>query len=105
MASVFITGASGFMGSRLSAELLRRGHSVRGLVRPGSENRGAPGVEAVAGDALDAASFADRVKGCDTLVPLVGVSPPTPARAAQFRTVDLASARAAIEELRRLGGT
>jgi nucleoside-diphosphate-sugar epimerase len=103
MASVFITGASGFMGSRLSAELLRRRHSVRGLVRPGSENRAAPGVEAVAGDALDAATFADRVKGCDTLVQLVGVSHPSPAKAAQFRTVDLASARAAIEAAKAAG--
>jgi len=91
------------MGSRLSAELLRRRHSVRGLVRPGSENRAAPGVEAVAGDALDAATFADRVKGCDTLVQLVGVSHPSPAKAAQFRTVDLASARAAIEAAKAAG--
>ena len=33
MANVFITGATGFMGRRLSAELVARGHSVRGLVR------------------------------------------------------------------------
>ena len=91
------------MGSRLSTELLRRGHSVRGLVRPGSESRVAPGVEAVAGDALDAASFADRVKGCDTLVQLVGVSHPSPAKAAQFRAVDLTSARAAIEAAKAAG--
>jgi uncharacterized protein YbjT (DUF2867 family) len=96
MATVFITGASGFMGRRLSAELIRRGHRVRGLVRRGSENRVAPGCEGVSGDALDAASYGDSVVGCDTLVHLVGVSHPSPAKAAQFRTVDLASARQAI---------
>jgi uncharacterized protein YbjT (DUF2867 family) len=96
MASVFITGASGFMGRRLSAELLRRGHRVRGLVRRGSENRLAPGCEGVIGDPLDAAGYRDSVAGSDTLVHLVGVSHPSPAKAAQFRTIDLASARQAI---------
>ena len=34
---VFIAGATGYMGSRLAAELVRRGHSVTGLVRSGAE--------------------------------------------------------------------
>jgi len=96
MAFVFITGASGFMGRRLSAELLRRGHRVRGLVRLGSENRLAAGSEGVTGDPLDAATYRESVVGCDTMVQLVGVSHPSPAKAAQFRTIDLASARQAI---------
>jgi uncharacterized protein YbjT (DUF2867 family) len=96
MASVFITGASGFMGRRLSAELLRRGHNVRGLARQGSENRLAPGCEGATGDPLDAASYHHSVTGCDTLVHLVGVSHPSPAKAAQFRSIDLASAREAM---------
>jgi uncharacterized protein YbjT (DUF2867 family) len=96
MASVFITGSSGFMGRRLCAELLSRGHQVRGLVRPGSEKRLASGCEAVIGDPLDAAGYRDSVAGSDTLVHLVGVSHPSPAKAAQFRTIDLASARQAI---------
>jgi len=96
MASVFLTGASGFMGRRLGAELLRRGHRVRALVRPGSESRTAAGAEVVAADPLNAASYRDRIAGCDTFVHLVGVSHPSPAKAAQFRSVDLASAKAAI---------
>src|SRR5258708_4158165 len=84
------------MGQRLSRELVARGHRVRGLARTGSEARLAPGCEAVAGNALDAATFRDAVVGCDTLVHLVGVSHPSPARAAQFRSIDLASARESI---------
>ena len=34
--------------------------------------------------------------GCDTMVHLVGVSHPSPAKAAQFRSIDLASALEAI---------
>jgi uncharacterized protein YbjT (DUF2867 family) len=96
MAFVFLTGASGFMGRRLGAELIRRGHKVRGLVRPGSESRVTSGCEVVIADPLDAASYREDVRGADTFVHLVGVSHPNPAKAAQFRRIDLASAKAAI---------
>ncbi|MBZ5624380.1 MAG: NAD(P)H-binding protein [Acidobacteriia bacterium] len=96
MAFVFITGASGFMGQRLSAELLRRGHTVRGLVRPGSGKRLAPGCEGVSGDPLDASTYRQHVAGADTFVQLVGVAHPGPSKAAQFRSIDLASARQAV---------
>jgi uncharacterized protein YbjT (DUF2867 family) len=96
MAAVFITGPSGFMGQRLSAELAARGHRVTGLVRSGSEGRVAAGCRAVTGDPLDAASYRRHVAGHDTFVHLVGVSHPSPAKAAQFRSVDLASARQSV---------
>ena len=44
---VFITGATGYLGTRLSEALIERGHSVRGLVRPGSTKRLAAGVSPV----------------------------------------------------------
>src|SRR5947209_12287285 len=103
MANVFVTGASGFMGSRLSAELLRRGHSVSGLVRAGSESKLAAGCEAVIGDALDSAAWCERVKGCDTFVHLVGVAHPSPAKAPQFRSLDLAGARVAVAAAQAAG--
>ena len=96
MASVFITGATGFMGRQLSAELLVRGHRVRGLARPGSEARVALGCEVAAGDALRAASYVGSMAGFDTLVHLVGVAHPSPAKKAQFLSIDLASAREAL---------
>ncbi len=103
MAFVFVTGASGFMGRALSAELIRRGHRVRGLVRKGAEVRVAPGCEAVAGDALSALSYRHTVRGADTLVHLVGVAHPNPSKAAQFRSIDLASAREAVSAARDAG--
>jgi uncharacterized protein YbjT (DUF2867 family) len=100
MARVFIAGASGFMGRRLSSELLARGHSVRALVRSGSEARAAAGCELVVADPFRPESYAARVAGCDTFVQLVGVAHPSPAKAAQFRSVDLASAKASIAAAR-----
>ncbi len=96
MSIVFLTGASGFMGRHLATDLLRRGHRVRGLVRRGSEARAAPGCAVVVADPLDPVSYRDRVAGCDTFVHLVGVAHPSPAKAAQFRNIDLASAKAAL---------
>jgi nucleoside-diphosphate-sugar epimerase len=96
MASVFVTGATGFMGCRLCGALVERGHAVRGLARAGSEGRLAAGVTAIVGNPLDAATYRDSLAGCDTMVHLVGVSHPSPAKAKQFREIDLASAREAV---------
>ena len=92
--NVFITGGTGYVGSRLIPRLLEAGHRVRALVRPGSEGKVTPNCELVIGNALDASTFADRVKPSDTFIHLVGVSHPSPAKAAEFRSVDLASIRA-----------
>jgi uncharacterized protein YbjT (DUF2867 family) len=93
---VFVTGASGFLGRRLSAELLRRGHQVKCLVRRGSEQAVPPGAETIVANPLDGASYGPNVSGCDTFVHLVGVAHPNPAKAAEFRRIDLGSAREAV---------
>ena len=103
MASVFLTGASGFMGRTLAAELIRRGHRVRGLVRPGSEARIAAGCEGVSGNPLDAFTYSAYVQPADTFIHLVGVSHPNPSKAAQFRSIDLASALEAVKAARSAG--
>lgn len=95
--SVFITGGTGYLGRPLIAELLRRGHEVRALARTGSEKKLPDGCLAIPGDALDAASYADKISPAATFVQLVGVSHPSPAKAAQFRSVDLVSATGAIK--------
>jgi uncharacterized protein YbjT (DUF2867 family) len=49
----------------------------------------------VIGDVCDPQVYANAARGYDTLVHLVGVPNPSPAKATQFKRVDLASARAA----------
>jgi uncharacterized protein YbjT (DUF2867 family) len=51
----------------------------------------------IVGTPLVGASYGDRVYGADTFVHLVGVAHPNPSKAAEFRAVDLASAKASIE--------
>lgn len=94
---VFVTGATGYIGRSLVPALLARGHRVRALVRPASQHRTPAGAVCVAGDALDAASYRDAVAPADTFVHLVGTPRPSPLKARQFREVDLASIRAAVE--------
>ena len=59
---VFVTGATGYIGSRLVRELTNRGHRVRALVRAASANRLPADVTKVDGNALDAVTFAGAVR-------------------------------------------
>lgn len=94
---VFLTGGTGYLGSRLAVALTGRGHVVRALARPGSEARLPGGVTPIPGNALDHHTFASLVSPADTFVHLIGIPHPSPAKAEQFRTVDLASAREAVQ--------
>lgn len=95
--SVFITGGTGYLGRPLITELLRRGHEVRALVRPGSESKLPQGCKVVFGNALDASSYASQIAPADTFVQLVGVPHPSPAKAAEFRSIDLVAGTQAIQ--------
>lgn len=63
----FVTGATGFIGSNLVHELVKRGHSVKALVRPGADMRGLIGAEfeCVTGDILDSDLLLGAMRGCD----------------------------------------
>jgi dihydroflavonol-4-reductase len=63
----FVTGASGFIGSNLIHELLARKHTVKALVRRGSDLRALAGadVELVTGDLNDRKLLRKEVDGCD----------------------------------------
>jgi uncharacterized protein YbjT (DUF2867 family) len=102
---VFVTGATGYLGRPLVDRLLERGHSVRALVRAASASRLRAGVEAVVGDALDPASYATRIRQGDVVVHLVGVAHPSPAKAAEFKSIDLASVAAVAEAAGRAGAS
>jgi uncharacterized protein YbjT (DUF2867 family) len=101
--SIFITGGSGYMGQKLIPLLLKRGHEVRALVRPGAEKKLPAGCIAVMGDALDGSSYADKIAPADTFVQLVGVAHPSPAKAAEFRKVDLVAGLGAVTAARAAG--
>jgi nucleoside-diphosphate-sugar epimerase len=76
---ILVTGAAGFLGSRLSAQLCQEGYGVRAVFR---DERPAvflpPHVEAVRADILDKPKMVRAAAGCEVLVHL----------AARVHTVD-----------------
>jgi len=94
--NVFVAGGTGYIGRSVLPLLVARGHKIRALVRPGSEARLPAGCEPIPGNALDGATFALHVPPSDTFLQLVGVAHPSPSKAAEFRSIDLASAKASI---------
>lgn len=101
--AIFLTGGTGFIGSALTAELLRRGHDVSALTRPGSPNKLPEGCRVVHGDALNGSSYASQIAPADTFVHLVGVSHPSPSKGAEFRAIDLQSIRQAVAAATQAG--
>jgi uncharacterized protein YbjT (DUF2867 family) len=103
VSSVCITGGTGYIGSRLMPLLTNHGHHVKAVVRPGSEDRVAGNVSIVPADPLKEDSYTESVRGCDTFIHLVGVPHPSPAKAAQFQTIDLPSVQVAVKAARNSG--
>lgn len=101
MARVLLSGGTGYVGGALAPLLLAGGDQIRSLVRRGSERRLAPGVVPVIADALGADTF--RIEAGETLIHLTGVAHPSPAKARQFREIDLVSVQASAEVSQRDG--
>ena len=67
--TVLVTGASGFIGSRLASTLVERGHRVRAMTRRPQDYSGAG--EPVAGDVADSDSLVSCLSGVDAAYYLI----------------------------------
>ena len=101
--TVFVTGGTGYMGHRLICRLLQRGHNVRALARRGSERRLPLGCTVIIGNAINDASYVKQISPADTFVQLVGVAHPSPAKAEEFRRIDLPAGLGAIRAAKSAG--
>lgn len=69
---IAITGASGFVGTKLISDLLQRGHCVTALTRNAAGHASNARVRWVGYDSMSAASYAKAFEGADAVVHLAG---------------------------------
>jgi NADH dehydrogenase len=84
---LFVTGGSGFVGSRLVPALRGRGHTVTLLDRTGALGRGLaddPGLHVVAGDLVDPSTYRDALGSAEVVIHLAAVTGRA-SRAVHFR--------------------
>lgn len=85
--NVALIGATGRVGSRLLAELLRRGHRVTGIARDTGKLAGQPRLTSKDGDANQPEQLAPLLAGHDAVL-----------SALKFATLDAASLVAAVKQ-------
>lgn len=103
MATIFITGATGYIGTRLIKKLLLRNHRVIALTRKGSEKKVSAGAEIIIVDPFDANSFQQSIPKNSVFVQLLGVSHPSPKKGKQFREIDLRSLKTSVDAAANAG--
>lgn len=102
---VLVTGASGFVGSRLCPALVAAGHEVRAMTRHPERYRGAG--EPVRGDVHDPGSLTAALRGCTAayyLVHSLGAPDFERRDAAAARAFAAAAAEAGLRRIVYLGG-
>ncbi|MBM4286669.1 MAG: complex I NDUFA9 subunit family protein [Deltaproteobacteria bacterium] len=88
---VLVTGGTGFVGRQVVAELLRQGHEVRCLVRPGAEDK-LPSrelLEIAPGDVTQPDTLPPALEGCHAVVHLVGIIREFPRRGITLQKLHL----------------
>ena len=96
---VFLTGGTGFVGSEVLRQLVAAGHTVRCLVRAGSEGKLAvrEGVEVHRGDVTEPDSLEGALDGCEAVVHLVGIIREFPGKRITFKRMHFEATRNMVE--------
>lgn len=103
---VLVTGATGYVGSRLREFLRRDGHHVRLLVRKETAAKtmagfSSEGYEVVVGDVFETNTCLRACDGCDAVVHLVGIIREFPAEGITFDEVHRVATSNVVDAARR----
>src|SRR2546423_649554 len=103
-ARVFVTGASGFVGSAVVDELLARNYAVNALVnrRP---LRASETVRPIQGDLFDAKALDEGMRGATAVIHLVGIIIEQPRLGTTFQRIHARGTRSIVEAAQRAGVT
>lgn len=102
---IFLTGGTGFVGSEVLRQLVAAGHTVKALVREGSETKLAAqeGIDIHHGDITDAASLVGAMEGCDAVIHLVGIIREFPKRGVTFKRMHVIGTENVLEAAEEQG--
>ncbi|MGC4081336.1 MAG: NAD-dependent epimerase/dehydratase family protein [Vicinamibacterales bacterium] len=102
-----VTGATGFTGGHLARMLVRRGHTVRALVRDrkNAADLEAQGIELIEGDLRDRAALARAVAGIDRVYHIAAMYRQAGLPADTYRAVNALAVHDLIEASARAGVT
>lgn len=106
--TVLVTGANGFLGRHLVAELHRRGHRVRALVRPGTAPPFPAGwaveyCEADLARPLDRHNVVRLAEDCDAIVHAAALAQVNPARNPEVLLANIGGTENALRMARQAG--
>ncbi|MBT1072251.1 complex I NDUFA9 subunit family protein [Pelotalea chapellei] len=99
---ILITGGTGFVGSHLRKELLRKGHQLRLLVHRQTDGL-EDGVEQVKGDITRMETLGGAAEGCQALINLVGIIREFPSKGTTFQRLHVTATANALAMAREAG--
>ncbi|VVB10556.1 unnamed protein product [Arabis nemorensis] len=103
---ILVTGSSGYLGARLCHALLRRGYSVRALVRRTSDISDLPsqseddGFELAYGDVTDYRTLTDACFGCDIVFHAAALVEPWLPDPSKFVSVNVGGLKNVLEAVK-----
>ncbi|HZG83790.1 NAD(P)H-binding protein [Paenibacillus sp.] len=104
---IFVTGASGYVGTAIVERLLGDGHELVCLVRNSNRLRGAaagsPRVRTVEGDLLEPASYRSALREVDAVIHLVGIIRERPAAGVTFERLHELGTRLLVDACTEAG--
>jgi dihydroflavonol-4-reductase len=103
MSSVFVTGATGFLGKHLVDRLIARGDSIVALVRGDEPALAAKGVKLAKGDVLDRESVIKAATGCTSAYHLAGKVSRKPEDAEELHRIHVEGTKIALDAMRAAG--
>lgn len=103
MSRTLVTGATGFLGRHLAAQLREGGNHVIALCRGNAPELEALGVEVQRGDVLDAASVRAAAEGCETLYHCAGKVSRAPEDAEELYRIHVDGTKITLDAARAAG--
>jgi NADH dehydrogenase len=101
--TLFLTGASGFVGSAVIDELISRNYTVNALINRRPLQAHADRVNAIQGTLFDPAALDKGLHGCAAVIHLVGIIMQRPSKGITFHRIHFERTKNVVDAAKRAG--